>query len=57
MDGTWTPEAAGLTEDEARRIVAALPRNDLVDFLGVSRGAASRIKETYGAAPALAGAR
>lgn len=55
VTGTWTPEAAGLSAGDIARIIEALPRNDLADFLTVSRGAASRIRDTYGQ-PALAGA-
>lgn len=55
VTGTWTPEKAGLTGEQVRQILDVLPRNDLVDFLGVSRSAASRIRDEYGR-PALAGA-
>jgi hypothetical protein len=55
VTGTWTPEAAGLSAADIARIIEALPRNDLAEFLTVSRGAASRIRDTYGQ-PALAGA-
>lgn len=55
VTGTWTPEAAGLSAGDIARIIEALPRNDLAEFLTVSRGAASRIRDTYGQ-PALAGA-
>jgi hypothetical protein len=52
----WTPERAGLTEEQIRAAVAALSRNALADWLGVGSSAASRIKDTYGQ-PQLAGAR
>jgi hypothetical protein len=53
----WTPESAGLSEDEVRELASTLSRNKLADRLSVSRTAADRIRNEYGQPLALNGSR